>query len=91
MTDEPWAIVVTGSAKRQLTERLPEPVAAACVEFLKGPLTSNPRRVGAPLRAPFDGHWRARRGTYRIRFRIDEEKHIVYVLDIEHRRDAYRR
>jgi mRNA-degrading endonuclease RelE of RelBE toxin-antitoxin system len=42
------------------------------------------------LRKPFDGRWRARRGTYRIRYRIDEDSRTVYVLDIEHRRDAYR-
>ncbi|MBM7783649.1 type II toxin-antitoxin system RelE family toxin [Tenggerimyces flavus] len=64
-------------------------VAAACIEFIKGPLTTNPHRVGAPLRAPFEGQWRARRGTYRIRYRLDEEKRLVFVLDVEHRRDAY--
>jgi mRNA-degrading endonuclease RelE of RelBE toxin-antitoxin system len=85
-----WSIVVTGSARRQLAERLPEVIAAACLEFLRGPLATNPHQVGAPLRAPFDGQWRARRGTYRIRYRIDEPAHRVYVLDIEHRRDIYR-
>ncbi|HEX5495744.1 MAG TPA: type II toxin-antitoxin system RelE/ParE family toxin [Mycobacteriales bacterium] len=57
---------------------------------MQGPLVENPYRVGAPLRKPFDGQWRARRGTYRIRYRIDERKHTVRVVDIEHRRDAYR-
>jgi mRNA interferase RelE/StbE len=82
--------VVAASARRQIAERLPEVVAAACIEFLAGPLTDNPHRVGAPLRKPFDGQWRARRGTYRIRYRIDERTGSVYVLDVEHRRDAYR-
>jgi mRNA-degrading endonuclease RelE of RelBE toxin-antitoxin system len=85
-----WSIVVTGSAKRQLADRLPEVVAAACIEFLSGPLAANPHRVGAPLGKPFEGQWRARRGTYRVRHRIDETTRTVYVLDVEHRRDAYR-
>jgi mRNA interferase RelE/StbE len=85
-----WNIAVTGSARRQLSEQLPEAVAAACIEFLRGPLSTNPHRVGAPLHKPFEGQWRARRGTYRIRYRIDENTNTVYVLDIEHRRDAYR-
>jgi mRNA-degrading endonuclease RelE of RelBE toxin-antitoxin system len=46
--------------------------------------------VGAPLRKPFEGQWRARRGTYRIRYRIDETTRTNYVLDVEHRPDAYR-
>lgn len=46
-------------------------------------VASAPHRVGAPLRAPFAGHWRARRGEYRIRYRIDETQETVVVLDVE--------
>ena len=66
-----YRVQVTRTAARQLAEGLPEAVAAAYVEFLYGPLAENPRRVGAPLRKPFDGHWRARRGEYRVRCTID--------------------
>ena len=83
-------VVVTRTAARQLAERLPEAAAAACVEFLFGPLADNPHRVGAPLRAPLSGQRRARRGEYRVRYRIDDAIRAVYVLDIDNRRDAYR-
>jgi mRNA-degrading endonuclease RelE of RelBE toxin-antitoxin system len=86
-----YRVVVTRTAARQLAEHLPEAAAAACVEFLFGPLAANPVRVGAPLRAPFAGQWRARRGQYRVRYRIDGAARTVYVLDVDHRRDAYRR
>jgi len=66
-----YRVQVARTAARQLAEGLPEAVAAAYVEFLYGPLAENPRRVGAPLRKPFDGHWRARRGEYRVRCTID--------------------
>jgi mRNA interferase RelE/StbE len=85
-----FRVVVTRTAGRQLAEHLPEAVAAACIEFLFGPLADNPHRVGAALRAPFLGQWRARRGEYRVRYRIDEAQETVLVLDIDHRRDAYR-
>jgi mRNA interferase RelE/StbE len=85
-----FRVVVTRTAARQLAGRLPEAVAAACVEFLFGPLADNPVRVGAELRPPFAGHWHARRGEYRVRYRIDHTEGIVFVLDIDHRRDAYR-
>ena len=81
---------MTHTAARQLAARLPEPAAAACVEFLIGPLADDPHRVGAPLRAPFTGQWRARRGEYRVRYRIDDSTRVVYILDIDHRRDVYR-
>ena len=83
-------VVVTRTAARQLAGKLPESAAAACVEFVFGPLAENPQRVGRALRAPFTGRWRARRGVYRVRYRIDEADQVVYVLDIDHRRDAYR-
>jgi len=85
-----YRVRVARTAARQLTEHLPEAVAAACVEFLYGPLAENPHRVGAPLRKPFGGYWCARRGEYRVRYRIDDSTQTVQVLDISHRRDAYR-
>ncbi len=66
-------------------------MAAACIEFVLGPLAAEPRRVGAPLREPYAGLWRARRGEYRVRYRIDEGTRTVVVLDVSHRRDVYRR
>jgi mRNA interferase RelE/StbE len=84
-----YRVQVARAAARQLTDQLSEAVAAACVEFLYGPLPDNPHRVGAPLRKPFEGYWRARRGEYRVRYTIDDSTRTVYVLDISHRRDAY--
>jgi mRNA interferase RelE/StbE len=86
-----YEVRVAPSAARRLTDRLPPAAAAACVEFIFGPLAEQPHRVGAPLRAPLEGQWRARRGEYRVRYRIDDEKGIVTVLDVDHRRDVYRR
>jgi mRNA interferase RelE/StbE len=85
-----YRVRVARTAARQLAETLPESVAAACVEFLYVPLADNPHRVGAPLRKPFEGHWRARRGEYRVRYTIDDAQSEVVVLDISHRQDAYR-
>jgi mRNA interferase RelE/StbE len=85
-----YRVRVTRTAARRLAEMRPEPVAAACVEFLYGPLADNPYRVGVQLRKPFEGHWRARRGGYRVRYTINDVRREVIVLDISHRRDAYR-
>jgi hypothetical protein len=63
--DEPCELVVTPPAARALTERLPEPVAAAVIAFLTGTLMTQPRRVGKPLRGELAGIWSAGRGTGR--------------------------
>lgn len=88
-TDVPYDILLAPGVKRALAETLPTSAAFAAYEFIRGPLAENPRRVGAPLRPPFEGYHRARRGEYRVRYRIDEEHHRVYVVDVDHRRDAY--
>ena len=87
---ERYDLVLSPGARRALAEQLPPPAAFAAWEFIDGPLRDAPSRVGAPLRDPFAGLWRARRGEYRVRYEIDEVQHLVRVLDIDHRRDAYR-
>jgi mRNA interferase RelE/StbE len=72
-----------------LEHRLPPKIATAAWEFLDGPLRENPQRVGDPLRAPFVEDWSARRGPYRVRYRIVEDERLVEVLDIAGRSDAY--
>ena len=82
-------LLIAPPARRALADRLPLKIAMAAWAFIDGPLRDNPQRVGHALRAPFEGHWSARRGTYRVRYRIDEDKHAVIVLDIALRAGAY--
>ncbi len=88
--DVVYEIELSPGATRALSETLPAAAAFAAWEFIVGPLAHRPRVVGAPLREPFEGLWRARRGEYRVRYRIDDERGMVVVLDVDHRRDAYR-
>jgi len=77
------------SAERTLS-RLPERVAVAVVEFLVGPLLEDPRPVGKSLQGELAGYRSARRGAYRIVYRVIDEAAVVRVVRIEHRADAYR-
>ncbi len=79
MTDARYELIVAPSARRQLSETLPEAVAVAAFEFIVGPLLDNPQRVGKRLRPPLGDRHSARRGTYRVLYRIDEELHRVTV------------
>lgn len=80
-------IIWMPTAKRALV-RLPEKVAAAAVEFIYGPLAQNPRRLGKALRFELAGLHSARRGDYRVIYRVDDG--VVAIVAIEHRADAYR-
>jgi mRNA-degrading endonuclease RelE of RelBE toxin-antitoxin system len=85
-----FTLIVTPTARRQLAEYLPEAVAFAAHEFIVGPLLDDPHRVGEQLRPPLDDRHAARRGTYRVIYRIDDGHRTVTVVDVAHRRDAYR-
>lgn len=85
-----YEVVFTRSARRALEYDLPEKVAAAAFEFIVGALCDNPRRVGKPLREPLAPLYSARRGEYRVLYRIVDDRLVIEVVSIVHRRDAYR-
>ncbi|HSP38410.1 MAG TPA: type II toxin-antitoxin system RelE/ParE family toxin [Frankiaceae bacterium] len=78
------------TAKRDLA-RLPEKAATTVVEFVYGGLADNPQRVGRELGLELTGLHAARRGDFRVVYRIDEQRRRVVVTVIDHRRDVYRR
>jgi len=90
VSDQRYELVIAPTARRQLAEQLPESVAFAAYEFIVGPLLGNPHRVGKRLRPPLDDRHSARRGTYRVLYRIEEERNRVTVVGVFARADAYR-
>ena len=85
-----YDIRFTRSAKRALTEELPEKVATAAWNFIMGALRENPHRVGKQLLEPLFPLYSARRGEYRVIYRILDDVLVIEIVTIAHRRDAYR-
>ena len=90
MTESRYELVVAPRVRRQLAEVLSEAVAFAAYEFITGPLLDNPHRVGKQLRPPLDDRHSARRGTYRVIYRIDDQHRRVTVGGVFSPADAYR-
>lgn len=86
-----YDVVFTRSARQALEQELPEKVAAAAFKFVVGALRDNPRRVGKPLREPLAPLYSARRGEYRVLYRILDTRLVIEVVSVAHRRDAYHR
>ena len=63
-------------------------VALAALALITGDLAETPYRVGKALQAPLEGRHSARRGDYRILYRVGEQ--MITILDVKHRCDAYR-
>lgn len=84
-------LLLSSGARRALEHQLPIGIALAVWEFCNGPLREDPRRVGKPLGRELTGYFPARRGAYRIVYRLVEGDSVVHVVRIEHRANVYRR
>ncbi|MCK9932039.1 type II toxin-antitoxin system RelE/ParE family toxin [Frankia sp. Mgl5] len=93
MTDavDRYVLQTSPAACHALNKSLPRTVAAAVYELVTGPLLDAPYRVGKRLIPPLDDRFSARRGTYRVIYRIDDKAMTVTVVAIDHHRDVYHR
>ena len=85
-----YRTVLTAAALRNL-QAVPPRVAEPLVAFVFGSLAESPRRRGKPLQRELTDRWAARRGDYRIIYRLDDDTKTMYVLEIAHRSEVYRR
>jgi mRNA interferase RelE/StbE len=93
VADLAYRLSLAPAARRALTEAppvgVPLAVAMAVGEFITGPLLERPYVVGKPLARELSGYRSARRGAYRVVYRVDEQAHAVHVVRIDHRADVY--
>ncbi len=87
-----WTIELADTALRQL-EKLDRLAAQRILKFLHGRIAplENPRSIGEALHGERLGEfWKYRIGDYRLITRIEDDRLVVLVLRVGHRRDVYR-
>jgi mRNA interferase RelE/StbE len=85
-----YTVRFTATVRRDLQKLTPR-VLPAVIEFAFGELARERRRVGKPLRRELAGFYSARRGPYRLLYRIDDDRSLVLIDRVDHRADIYRR
>ncbi len=85
-----WTIEFDERAQRDLA-KLDKPIAKRIRRFLEDRVApaNNPRAFGKPLQHDLSGLWRYRVGDYRILCSIEDDKLIVLVVEIGHRKSVY--
>ena len=84
-------IIYSEQALKSL-KKLDKPVQKLIISYLdKITLLAEPRSRGKALSANLKGFWRYRVGDYRILCQIQDEKLIICVVDIDHRKNIYNR
>lgn len=86
-----WTLEFAPDAAKEL-KKLGRAEAARIVRTLEqriAPL-DDPRSLGAPLTGEHAGFWRWRIGDYRVVARIEDERVLILVVRVGHRREVYR-
>ena len=86
-----WRVAFDRDAARDL-RKLGDPARRAILRFLRDRVATDadPRRFGKPLVGDMKGLWRYRTGDYRIVARFEEDRLLVLVVTVGHRREVYR-
>jgi mRNA interferase RelE/StbE len=85
-----WRIEFDSEAARDL-RKLGTVGVRAIVSYLRQRIatTEDPRRFGKPLTGDLKGLWRYRVGSYRIVAAIEDDRFVVLVVTVGHRREVY--
>jgi len=86
-----WQVEFDRDAARDL-KKLGKPAQQTILRYLRSRIatSSDPRRFGKALTGDLKGLWRYRVSEYRIVAKIEDDKFIVLVLTVGHRREVYR-
>lgn len=70
-------------------ESFSKPVREMIRKTIEKKLSIDPVAFGKPLRYTLKGYRRLRIGDYRVIYKIIEERIVVFIIDIDHRKDVY--
>jgi mRNA interferase RelE/StbE len=82
-----YSILIERSAQKSLA-KISQPFQNRIIEAIQS-LADNPRPSGVKKLTGRDA-WRLRISTYRVIYEIHDDKLVVLVISIGHRRDIYR-
>lgn len=87
-----WTVEISDVAERQL-RKLDRPIQKRIIDWIDDRIEGckDPRHFGEPLKGDRAGFWRYRSGEYRVLCDIQDEKVVILVLTVGHRRQVYRR
>jgi mRNA interferase RelE/StbE len=85
-----WTVEFDDRARREL-RKLDAKIQKLILRYLRERIAGreDPKRSGKPLRHNLAGLWRYRVDDYRLICRIEDDRVVVVVLQVGHRRDVY--
>jgi mRNA interferase RelE/StbE len=89
MAFQAWRVEFLPAAVRDL-RKLGQKAERRVLDYWRIAASENPRRFGHALQGEHKGFWRYRVGDYRIVPAIEDDRFVVVVGAVGHRREVYR-
>ena len=86
-----WRIEFLPDAVKEL-KKLDRSVARRIITTLEERIATldDPRTLGSALTGDHAGYWRWRVGDYRVVARLEDERVVIIIVRVAHRREVYR-
>jgi len=88
MEPRTYVVEILGAARREM-RRIAHPEQDRLRTAI-GALSTNPRPAGCVKLRGGEDLWRIRVGNYRVVYQIIDERLVVLIVRVRHRREAYR-
>ncbi len=85
-----WRIEVTPAADKALSKIAPDAARRIVTGLREIAGLENPRLRGKAMAGEFAGYWRYRLGDYRVIARLEDDRLVILVITLGHRREVYR-
>jgi mRNA interferase RelE/StbE len=82
-----YLVTFAASAKKELKDLPSEAIGRLLLKIRE--LAGSPRPVGCKKLHGYKDRWRIRVGNYRVVYAIDDERKVVDITRIAHRKEAY--
>ena len=86
-----YEVIFTDSALKEL-QKLDKPVVRVIKNWVVKNLVDcvDPRMHGKPLKGNLKGIWRYRVGDYRLFADIQDDKLVIFLFEVAHRKEIYK-
>lgn len=84
-----WEVIFTKKAQKQINE-LDRPIQSRLKKSIMEKLMINPAAYLEPLLGDFGGYYKFRVGDYRLICSKEDEKLVIVVVELGHRREIYK-
>ena len=84
-----FIIELSDKVRNDQLPNLPKAIRQRILIAINERLTTNPSEYGKPLTKEWKEHRRLRVGDYRVIYKVFEEKVVVFIVEVDHRKDIY--